>query len=560
MKLQNTFQFAAATVVILLLSACNRNDQIVKTSLSDDFIITRETPWENTIAVLSPGENSLAPNGKIVLSGGQNAHLMYSRELFRAGTSEINITDIARAVNLPNPPTPDTPVTSEGTDNQIIKLADGSLLEFRAACIWTPLANPPDWDSEKLICGCDGFHQRNRGCINIYLSTDGGLTWAPHDTIDFGSEQFREYGRPRPLKLDVNNPKNRNAYKPDVSVSDQSKDASGQKYWWLGGIDRPEVYRCPFTGNIYLTARAGGGIKDSANYRDTYILLVSTDNGSNWSLVTDKIPACEPLVMTSTMDGKLFLYQQISTTPTLYYTLLDPDRKIILSHPYSVYYSENRNGTVVEQPASTKLPDFTRINRLAVPTPSICRASESTDVDAVDIAYQVNSGDSCNCNKYYGLVYVQLHDNFSDLPPALVIPFAKVRPPDSTNYSAMHGTFVQPDFVHMPTSIHSSMSMFYWIEMPIQTTNQASIKGILIKGMNVGDPFPLSTKNGLLRNISNPVNIGDYMKGAFFWYNNEYHYVAQWVEPDGIHCNIINANPELVPGKKPNVGSPNVPN
>jgi hypothetical protein len=35
------------------------------------------------------------------------------------------------------------------------------------------------------------------------------------------------------------------------------------------------------------------------------------------------------------------------------------------------------------------------------------------------------------------------------------------------------------------------------------------------------------------------------MKGAFFWYNNSYNYVAQWAESDGIHANIITAKPDF---------------
>lgn len=501
-------------VATILLTACNATNKVSKQSLvNSDFLITTEHPWENTTVAVAPGENSAALLGSIVLSGGQNAHTVYTRNLFYGNaTATIDTTTNASAQNFPVPDS-----TQDGTDNQIVRLKDGSIIAMRNSSTWKAMKNSPWWGNEKNINGRKG----NRGAITFYRSTDAGNTWKFYSMIDFGSEALRKYGTPRPMGCSNN---------ADVPPSQQCTDASGNKLWWIGGGDRTEMYACPFTGKIYVVTRIVTDSGNSAGFKDASLLFYSSDKGKTWTLAKDDLPDFESIVMTSTPDGRLFLFEEWGRQPTLFYSLINQPG-LVISPPYPVYFSSKD---------SVRFPDTVSIDRLAVGTASISRASESTDYyDAVNLAYQATNSSN---NQVYKILWAQVKDDSS---APFIIPVTTIQAANPAYYSVMHGAFIEPDFINIPSSVRSALDLFYWIEAPRRPDSPSYAKACFVKGINYTNPFFLSTKNNAPRNFVGPSPIGDYMKGAFFWYNNNYNYAAQWAEADGIHCNIISAKPDF---------------
>lgn len=80
------------------------------------------------------------------------------------------------------------------------------------------------------------------------------------------------------------------------------------------GLDRPELYVDPFQSRAYLTVRATGAVNHASllfRYEDgRWDTDEPVEIGREWS----------PLVMTSTPDGRLFLFQCFGEQPTLYWS------------------------------------------------------------------------------------------------------------------------------------------------------------------------------------------------------------------------------------------------
>jgi hypothetical protein len=542
MKTKGSIRLMMLSLILPVFMGCapaKEGDK--KNPTAGDFIITTETPWENTLVALAPGE-SPANNGtaKLVLSGGQNtAHQIYSKDLYKPdGSVDSNTT--LNAFSLPAPAN-----SQDGTDNQVIKLSNGSLLALRNGTTWSQMTNPPTWANEPNIVGGGGFKAGSRGCINMYRSDDGGMTWNYYSSIDFGSEKFRKYGAPRPMKVDVSDPNNGSKYKPDCDPKDQSVDNAGNKYWWIGGGDRTEMYRCPFTKNIYVTTRiiSGTGL-------DNTLLFYSQDDGKKWKLLKDDLPGWSPSVMTSTANGRLFVFLEYGSTPVLYMTHRDAiSNELRMDNTsFQVYSNHLVNGTKVNVSVAFPPARAYKIDQLGVGTHSICRATGSNKNvnDAVILAYQAADPGN-DSNQVYEIVMVTFKtkdQHVLDLSPS-VLPLATIKAEDPVNYSVMHGTFIEPDYATVPDSVTSPLAMFYWIEAPRDAAKKSKIRGAFVKGFSSSKPFYLSLKDNLPRTVATPVHVGDYMKGAFYWYNGRYHFVAQWPEADGIHCNIVSAIPNL---------------
>jgi hypothetical protein len=541
MKTKLSFQLLLLTLLSLMFCGCPPAKEGDKKDLTtSDFVITSEVPWENTLVALAPGECSANSGAaKLVLSGGQNAaHTMYSKDFYKADGT-IDIAGPSNALSLP------TPLLSvDGTDNQIIKLGNGSLLALRNSATWAPMTNPPSWATEPNIAGGIGFNAGTRGSIDMYKSDDGGMHWAFYSSIDFGSEKFRKFGVPRPMKVDVNHPEDASKYKADCAPTEQSVDAKGNKYWWIGGGDRTEIYRCPFTKNIYLTTRIISGTTVN-----TTVLFYSEDDGKNWKILKDDLPAYSPSVMTSTASGRLFVFLEDGAVPRLYISFRDAiSNQLKMDNTnFETYYTNLVNGNKEKTAVSFPPERAYKIDRLAVGTQSICRAfgNNPNANDAVILAYQAT--DPANdSNQVYKIVMVTFKTKDQRVLPLgpTIYELATIKAEDPAKYSVMHGNFIQPDYIGMPAA-SSALTMFYWIEAPRDAAKASKVRGCFVKGLNYSKSFYLSRKDNLPRNIGTPVAVGDYMKGAFYWYKGRYNFVAQWPEFDGIHCNIVSAIPDL---------------
>jgi hypothetical protein len=280
--------------------------------LSNNTTLLQRSSFENSSKVAPPSTRPSAncPNGRIALLQGQPEHgepgpITFAwRPLFDA-SGNIDTVSSPTEVAIPVMPVG----VGVGTDNQMVRLKDGSLLAMKGGNS-TNATNPPLLFANQTINGIKG----NRGNLVFFRSTDCGASWQYLSSIDYGTFANGKYGFPRPQ--DVNG-------KNDVPCSEQGSDANGLK-WWVGGGDRPELYACPFTGNVYVTERVlsgpycPGGAGAPTTRIDENLLIVSTDQALTWQLAKSGLPAASPQVMTSTPDGRLFLLSnEGAVVPTL---------------------------------------------------------------------------------------------------------------------------------------------------------------------------------------------------------------------------------------------------
>jgi hypothetical protein len=191
-----------------------------------------------------------------------------------------------------------TAESSLGTDNLLLKTGDGSLLAIRMVGTWGPVAQrPPWWDRVNI----QGKPHGARVAAYAWRSTDCGATWTRVGSIDPINIANGRYAVPRPTE-------------------------EGCPQGCFGGWDRIDGYVDPWTGHIYVTANAvGGPVIDYTTGREieghavTHFLFRSTDGGASWNAVHE-FGAWTPIVVSSTPNGRVFLYSVIGDQPSLAYS------------------------------------------------------------------------------------------------------------------------------------------------------------------------------------------------------------------------------------------------
>jgi hypothetical protein len=502
--------------------------------LPNDFLIYGTPYFENTARVIAPSK--INPLGEIVVVTGSprdQANPLYRPLMSAMGGFDTTSTASASAFPYGNTRAP-------GTDNQIVRLKDGSLLAEKDCYIWDPIpTNPPPWIKERITGSSE--HDGQRSGPILFRSTDSGKTWVVQSVIDLGTFAGGKYGVPRAMD-DQNNiirdPKTK-----------QGVWSDGKLKWYVGGCDRTEIYGCPFTGNVYLATTCGGGPYNNLPYTNTLMLLFSKDQGKTWEIVKDDFPAWAPLVMTSTPNGRLFLFQCVGDQPMVYYAK-NPGAagvKPVISSGFKVNYMENGkpvpNGM---DPSSGNNP----LDLLAQAYhPSISRVSTETGPSKVRVSYH-----SVNANGREEARIMLIDVGRGDHAPT-VKPLKTIRSHDPSQYSVVYGTFVDPDYLSMPAGTKSNASVFYWLEAPKQglKMRQYSARYVVFEGeTNCTCPAFLSMKDGKPRTWSNRQDLGDYMSGGFFWNDNKLNYLCQWVDDSGIRANIVTV-PYQTPSETPHI-------
>lgn len=482
--------------------------------LANSLLLDDEPHFENTVKVVPP--NRALPRGQIVVSLGSQVKILRRALFDEHGNIDMASASIQEAFPIDS-------TMGIGTDNQTVRLKDGSILIFRTGHIWSPINPPPAWFGETITSFASGEHKGQRGCEFFFRSTDGGDTWQLHSTLDFAYILGGKYGYPRPL-----------SDKGEIldSPDGQGKYPDGSLKWYNGDGDRQEIYVCPFTGFVYLTTRVfSGPYKDFAPLRDNYILFYSTDNAKTWKLIKEGFPTNEPLIMTSTPDGRLFLFQDVGSTPTVYFSKAPVTAASLpeISPGYPVFYVENGKNVPLGGDINNVIP-------LAIDTPAISRVSIDKMSSKIRVAYQ-----SVNEHGRQEACIIRVEVREPNQAPS-VFPVRTVRPKNATDHSVMHFAFVDPDYIDMPVGIVSNTSILYWIESPKQgmTNGAASARYMMFEGdFNTSCPGDLSTKNGVPTFWTGMVHPGHYLNGGFFWKDNTLNYLAQWSEGDGLKANIV---------------------
>jgi hypothetical protein len=456
------------TLVVLtgLIASCRAVDQSgepqsVDVEVDKAALVTKATPpnvfmtsdsFENTAEVVPPNVNAACPTGAISLNLGQNNFKGVAfRPLFDA-VGAIDTTSLTSLNGFNSPATVDI-----GTDNQLVRLKDGSLLAERDIAIFSPATPAPPWAGEWIASAAGPIRQGNRGGIGLFRSTDCGKTWSLYSTVDFATLAGGIYGTPRP----------NGAAGDDVPCNKQltyvapTQPYNGMRRWHIGGEDRTELYADPFNGNVYLTTRiiSGPFCTDTNDPRshpdhDESLLLVSTDNALTWQVAQSALPNFSPLVMTSTPNGRLFVLTQTGPPQLFYSQPLAPMQIPALGTGVPVSFKDDTGADVpVSGPTSVDL--FVQVG-----FPSISRISLDHTTSKVRIAYQAKGATG---QQEMRVVRVEVRP---DTTQPVIKNVAAVTADSATDHSAMYFNFNDPEYVDMPAGTQASSSMAYWIEAP----------------------------------------------------------------------------------------------
>jgi hypothetical protein len=479
-------------------------------ALNDNLLIYNPPLTENTAKVIAPG--TISPMGKIVFNLGDpraDAGLVSRDLLDTAGDFAVNAT----ATKVAYPLDPATQLIS--TDNQIIRLQDGSLLVSRNGYTWSDLSPRPEWFDTISFTFYNGVVTgRGRSAVYVFRSTDAGQNWELWSMIDSAVAADGKYGWPA-----------------------QYKKKEGSLAVTIGGFDRTELYQDPWSGDIFISGSGGGGpyptLADPQVKNHAGVIFRSQDNGKTWETYHEftEPGSSSPYVMTSTAHHRLIVFNVVNWKPTLHYV-----EKGIMSEGKTIIASDN--GTLLTcgiPPVASEVGDVDLFRS----QPCIARMGRSGDFDSVWVAYP-----SINASKMQTYVVALVTFGGTSTPQVKLV--ANVTAEEPKTASALLGAFVYDDLVDPDDqNTDPSCTLFYWVDTP---RSSSADKNKLIARYQVfhsGQSFPpgyLSVSNGAKRYFARTV-IAHYFSGGYFWLNNELNFLAQWKETDGIKANIISLPP-----------------
>ena len=134
------------------------------------------------------GENAVVQLGQPRSTAG-----LVSRDLLDGSS---NFATTAAAAKVPYPI--DTTSQVLGTDNQLIRLQDGSLLASKNGYVWSDLSPKPPWFDTTNITVGGVTTGRARNAVFVFHSTNGGASWTLHSYIDSAVVEGGKYGWPQP--------------------------------------------------------------------------------------------------------------------------------------------------------------------------------------------------------------------------------------------------------------------------------------------------------------------------------------------------------------------------
>lgn len=493
-----------------------------------EFTINSTHYYENTVNVIAPGKNTACPNGKIVVMTGQprpDKRVIISDLLTNDG--KINTakgTDVTLQINTNN--------EKLATDNQIIRLKNGDLLAFKLGFLWSPINPKPFW-GDWVTDDVTDNKKMARDAIFIYKSTDCGTNWSKASVIDAAKIDNGQYGIPKKAKDDDND--------------DEAGDQGGTLYH-SNGFDRQEVYYDEASNMLYMTTQIAsggyttisGGKEKTVSAIDEYGLFLSNNNGVSWQLKhkTSK----RMLVMTTTPNGRFFMFSISGGKPALFYTRNLKDYALTSLTAVEIKYPENGTPLKAEKDASIH-----QKNKLA--TYSIARGPDNS----VYLTYPVlNSSGKCE----YVLCNVKINEEHPEIFGIANYASIRITASDPA-LSLSYGTLVESKaesiyYLAGASPNITPKTLLYFIESTSgdgvpSVSRKAAVKGILIdhKTNTLSDEFFLSrnTDNAARwfkpYSVPNNGGIGHYTKGISYIYNDKQNYIAQWPEPDGIHVSIV---------------------
>ena len=472
--------------------------------LSDNLVLYASSYFENTAKALVP--TAALPHGKIVVHLGQprSSAGFVSRDLLDAAN---NVATTATSTKVSYPLDAATQVNA--TDNQLVRLQDGSLLASKNGYVWSDLSPRPAWFDTTTITTSGGSSGRARNAVFIFRSTDGGASWALRSVIDSAVVESGKYGWPQP------------------------SDTPGT--FGVGGFDRTELYQDPYTGAIYVSGHGDGGpypLGGKTTENHAGVIFRSQDNGKTWQTFhvfsdsPNQTKGAAPYAMTSTLAHPLIVFHIESSTPTLYVvengTMSSAKPVVAKDGTQSLAF-----GTVGD------------VDDVRGSQSCIARLDGTAKADSVWIAYP-------SLNASGKQIYVVATVTLGDPSGPIVALASKVQADNPAKASATMGAFVGDDLVDAIFSNPTPTVLFYWIDSPPKSdpapANALTARYQIFHSTGSLPAGYLSVNGGAKRTFAR-VGIGDYFSGGFFWLNNKLNFLCQWNEPDGIKANIVSMMP-----------------
>ena len=510
-----------------------------------EFKINEKHYYESTVAVIAPGENTKCKNGKIIVMTGSKREdrRMIISDLYTGQPNQQKLntaigTDITLGIN--------SNIETLATDNQIVKLNDGSLLAIKLGFLWSNINPKPFWwnwfDSPE-----SKYKLGTRDAMFVYKSTDCGATWDNISKIDAAKLDAGQYGIPRIEDIDDDDK--------------QDEDSTGDGLWHSNGFDRQEVYYDKWTEKIYITTQiASGGYKDRDDEKvpgiDKYGVLMSSDKGKTWSLLKNGFTNKRIIVMTTNPNGRFFMFSASKGKPVLYFTRQTKDFDLSSLDSIDISCKGDYPDYPVESPTKEQFLSIHQANKL--PTFSIARgysiSSKTSAFSSVYVSYPV-----LNPQGKIEFMLVKVDFEYVTATNKLSVDYKchAVRASDA-NHSLGYGTLVESnkqgiDFGDGAAIKVDTKTLFFYLESTagkdFAGKKIAAFKGMLINNRtNDFSPKFFLSKNSNNDRWFTPGNgIGHYTKGAYFAWGFQQNFAVQWSENDGIHISVISGVDLLKP-------------
>lgn len=469
--------------------------------------------FESTAAVVTRTERSRSGNQSGVLkinaalktpygvvSTGQRTQDPWDHSMeFRVFPLNADAKHVAVPIPLPENPDKFPKFLAEtGTDNQIVRAKDGSLLAFRNTTYWGPPpgVKPNWWDKHSI----QGRPNGARVGTMVWKSTDGA-NWKQISFIDPMSVSSGRYAIPRPAPQE-----------------------SGCPDGCFGGFDRMEAYACPFTGAVYATMNSTGGWRydyskkppTSADSKPaaTHYLFKSIDGGSSWKMVAE-FGAWTPIVITSTPSGRVYIYSNMDKEPMMAYSTSNSISSFALSAWYNVGIKDLPVGA-----------DELYGDRVYKACNTITRISGDSNSNMVRISYPITDSKGRSA-----VAIANVSTPSGDAQPTVT---AHGIIKGGADRSVLCSAFVDGDPVAGPAS---QVAAFFWIEgtgTKGKADGEAVVKCRVYRGeKEVSNDVTLSGKH------SPNISVGHYMGGGAFSEGGKAKFLLQWPELESQKAQVV---------------------
>jgi hypothetical protein len=461
--------------------------------LPDALTLYDQSMFENTVRVVPPAR--ACQRGSIVIhlgqslgsEGGTAAGLVHRVLLDRSG----NFRTSAAATRVTYPFNSEQ---ANGTDNQIIRLDDGTLLALKNGYCWSDLSPVPEWFDSVTMKG--GMNPHGRNVIYILRSTDCGHSWRMA-IIDSAVIGAGKYGWP------------------------QFKEEDGT--WWVGGFDRTELYQDPWTKTVWVSGHGDTNyvLDGKSVVNKAAVIFRSDDRGESWSLFAEYPEwSRQPYVLSSTPGWPLLVLMEVGAEPYLF-GLKKGASSIDAGHSV---VATSANGTITIG-RDKGVADVGR--NLGSPL-CIVRIGETNQIR---IAYPSVNAEG---RQGYEICNVTLAANGNHRSGRI----ARVEAINPSEASCTLGSFARDDL----TGANDSYVMFTWIEAPPASSPDRDKLLARFKVFSGREGQYVSRALSLAGGVPSPFSrlaIGHYTTSAGFHRGSQAHFLAQWPVKEGIRGNIV---------------------